>query len=107
MDFLNIYDVKIAMGSGLFVLGMITFLIGIYILVAGTMRRDLNILASQTSKLAQKGLAEEVAGLVGNASTLLNAVNDLVRTSAGIGVFLIFMGMILMGSSLWIIFQLR
>ena len=57
--------------------------------------RDIRSLAVQTTKLAQKGLAENVAGLVGNASSLLEAVNDLIRTTAGIGVFLTVMGAVL------------
>lgn len=106
MNFLNVSEIQLIMACGTFLLGGITFLVGIFILVSGTMRRDLNVLATQTTRLAQKGLAEEVAGLVGNASSLLNAVNELVRTAAGIGVFLIFIGMILVASSLWIIFQI-
>jgi hypothetical protein len=47
-------------------------------------------------------VAEEVAGLVGNASSLLEAVNQLTRTTAGVGVFLATMGLLLMGSACWL-----
>jgi hypothetical protein len=63
-------------------------------------------LAAQTAQLAKKGIAEDVAGLVGNASTLLSATNELVRTSAGIGVFLAVLGFLLMGVATWLVLQI-
>jgi len=56
--------------------------------------------------LAQKGIAEDVAGLVGNASSLLSATNELVRTSAGIGVFLAVLGVVLMAAATWLVLQI-
>jgi hypothetical protein len=70
------------------------------------MRRDVREITGQTSRLAQKGLAEELSGLVGNASTLLAAVNDMVRTAAGIGIFLSLLGLALMALAAWLVFQI-
>ena len=53
-----------------------------------TSSSEVKALATQTARLAQKGIAEEVAGLVGNASTLVDAMDQLVRTTRGIGIFL-------------------
>ena len=92
----SIFEVQLSMAIGLFLIGLITFGIGVYILVARTNSKDVSTIATQTTRLAQKGLAEEISGLVGNASTLLNALNDLVRTSAGIGIFLTVMGLLIM-----------
>jgi hypothetical protein len=103
---LNSPEVQLAMGIGLFVIGVFTFWIGVIILVSRTTGRDVRTIASQTTRLAQKGLAEEIAGLVGNASTLLNALNDMVRTAAGIGIFLTIIGLLLMGSSIWLVVQI-
>jgi len=68
--------------------------------------KDVHTLATQTTRLAQKGLAEQVAGLVGNASALLEAVNKLVRTTAGVGVFLTVLGLLLMISASLLVLQL-
>jgi hypothetical protein len=46
--------------------------------------------------VAQKGLAEEISGLVGNASALMDSLNQLVRTSAGIGIFLVVFGFVML-----------
>jgi len=103
---LNTPDVQLSIGIGLFVIGVVTFWIGVIILVSRTTGRDVKTIASQTTRLAQKGLAEEIAGLVGNASTLLNALNDMVRTAAGIGIFLTIIGLSLMGTSIWLVLQI-
>jgi hypothetical protein len=80
---------------------------GIFVLVARAMGRDMRTLSAQTQKLAQKGLAEEIPGLVGNASTLMQAMHDLVRTAAGIGIFLNFVGAGLMWAAYRLLFQIN
>jgi hypothetical protein len=97
---------QVAMTAGAFLLGMFTFGTGVLILAANTMRRDLKEITAQTTRLAQKGLAEEISGLVGNASTLIGAVNDMVRTAAGIGIFLSLLGLALMALAAWLVFQI-
>jgi hypothetical protein len=99
----NISDFLFLMVIILFCLGVLSLITGIIVLISRTMNKDIRTLATQTSRLAQKGIIDGVSGLVGNASTLLEAINQLVRTSTGIGVFLIFTGLILIGISLFII----
>jgi hypothetical protein len=99
-------SLQIAMSLGAFLLGMLTFASGVFILVANTLRKDLRVITKQTSQLAAKGLAEELSGLVGNASTLIGAVNDMVRTAAGIGIFLAVLGLALMSVATWLVFQI-
>lgn len=108
MDALNldIFDIKLLMVLGLFLLGAITLLVGIILLITRSAGKEVRTLATQTAKLAQKGIAEDVAGLVGNASNLLSATNELVRTSAGIGVFLAVLGVVLMATATWLVLQI-
>jgi hypothetical protein len=108
MDALNveIFDIKLLMVIGLFLLGAITLLVGIILLITRSAGKEVRTLATQTAKLARKGIAEDVAGLVGNASNLLSATNELVRTSAGIGVFLAVLGFLLMGAAIWLVLQI-
>ncbi len=103
---IDVFDITLLMVVGLFVLGVITLLIGILLLITRSAGKEVRTLATQTAQLAKKGIAEDVAGLVGNASTLLSATNELVRTSAGIGVFLALLGFLLMGVATWLVLQI-
>ena len=107
MDTLSPRDLQLAMTVGGFLLGMLTFSTGVFILVSGIMRRDLREITRETAQLAQKGLTEELSGLVGNASTLIHTVNEMARTAAGIGVFLTLLGLALMSISAWLAFQIH
>jgi hypothetical protein len=90
----------------LFAMGAISLALGIFILFKKVMGDEIKTIAAQTAKLAQKGLAEEVAGLVGNASSLLDALNQLVRTATGVGVFLTLIGFILMVVAYYLALQI-
>lgn len=103
---ISIFDLKLLMVIGLFVLGVITLIIGILVLVTRSAGKEVRTLATQTARLAKKGIAEDVAGLVGNASNLLRATNELVRTSAGIGVFLAILGFALIGVATWLVLEI-
>ncbi len=104
---LDITDFVLAMAGCLFIIGILTFIAGVYILVVKVLGSDVSAIARQTAKLGQKGLADDVAGLVGNASALLDSINNLVRTSAGIAIFLIFISIVLMGGAYGLISQLN
>jgi hypothetical protein len=90
----------------LLLLGIGTFIAGIVVLVYRVAGRHLRTLATQTTRLAQKGITEEVAGLVGNAASLLDSVNQLLRTTAGVGVFLSFLGLLMIAAACWLAIQL-
>jgi hypothetical protein len=88
-----------------FVMGFATFLAGILILIFRASGKEVKALAAQTARLTQKGLAEELSGLVGNANSLVESLNQLIRTSAGIGVFLTVLGVLLMAASCWLAYN--
>jgi hypothetical protein len=89
-------EMLITMIIALFISGCISFVLGIIILIVRSGSKEIRSIAKQSAQLAQKGFAEEVAGLVGNASSLLSATNELIKTTAGIGVFLTLLGVALM-----------
>jgi hypothetical protein len=89
-------NLQVFMLAGMFILGGVTFSIGVSILLLDLWGKDLRSIISQTNRLAQKGLTEELSGLVGNASTLLNTVNEMVRTRNGIGLTLMVIGIVMM-----------
>jgi len=90
----------------LFLLGMATFITGVLTLALRASSSDVKTLAAQTARLAQKGMAEEVVGLVGNASELMDAMNQLVRTTRGVGMFLTILGLAIMGFAGWLAVQI-
>lgn len=96
MNSINLHEIQIAMAGGMFLLGIGTFIIGVLILIAGSWWQDLRTLTTQTTRIAQKGITEEISGLVGNASALLNSINEMVHTTTGIGVFLTIIGLLMM-----------
>jgi hypothetical protein len=102
MQTFSISTLEFIMLISTYTLGFVTIVLGIAILVHGAWGRDLRTLASQTTRLAQKGMAEEVSGLVGNASALLTTINDMVRTSTGIGLYLTIVGIILLSIAFYV-----
>ena len=106
MAIFNPLSLMLIIVVALFFLGMATFIGGVIILAFRTSNSDIKSLAAQTTRLAQKGIAEEVAGLVGNASALLEATNQMVRTTTGVGIFLAMLGLLLMGASCWLALQI-
>ena len=96
---MTISDFMFIMSGMLFILGTISISIGLYILSTRVVWGDLKDIAQQTAQIAQKGIAEEISGLVGNASNLIESLNKLVTTAAGIGVALcIFGGVMIVGA---------
>jgi hypothetical protein len=93
--------------TSLFLLGTVTLVTGIVILLTRTMGKDLRAITRQTSQLAQKGLIDDLSGLVGNASALLTATSQMVKTTAGIGILLIFLGLIQIGTAIGLIIYIN
>ncbi len=96
---MTVNDFLLTMAALMMLMGVITFGIGVYIIVAKVVAGDVRSLATQTAKLAQKGITDDVSGLVGNASSLIDSLNGLTKTSAGLGMFLIFVGLALFGAA--------
>ncbi len=88
-------------------LGVLMWLMGVIMLVSRVLGGDIKRIAEQTTRLAQKGIAEEIAGLVGNASTLIESLNQMIRTTAGIGVFLVIAGMLMVAAAFGLALQIQ
>ena len=103
MDPIQLQNLQYIMLLGIFILGLATFSAGVLILLTGAWAKEVRATLEQTTRLAQKGLADEIAGLVGNASSLLASVNDLIKTRNGIGMILIITGGLLMVIPSWFV----
>lgn len=102
---LSVHDFILTLSAGLFVIGILSMGLGVYILASRVLGEDMRVIAHQTARLAQKGIAEDVAGLVGNASSLLESLNRLVQTASGVGIFLFVSGFVLVLSAYFILRQ--
>lgn len=103
LEYVNILFI---MAVILFGLGFFTCLAGVIVLISKTMMgKNMQTLAKQTTLLAQKGITDDVAGLVGNASVLMSSLEQMVKTTTGIGLFLIMIGIGLMGAAYFIFSQ--
>ena len=103
----TVIDMQIVIGSAVFVLGCMCVLLGIFVLVTRGYSRDIRALASHTARLGQKGMAEEITGLVRSATELVGALSGLVKTASGAGMFLITLGMVMIASAYWVVTQIQ
>ncbi len=96
----SLMDILFMMSIIVFLAGFVTFAVGVIILIRRSANRELNTIASQTAQIAQKGITDGLSGLIGNASSLINAMNDLIHTQNGVGSFLIIVGLLMVIASI-------
>lgn len=104
---MTVNDFLLSMACALLVCGVVILGIGVFTLIGKLMGRELRTIAEQTTKLAQKGITDEIAGLVGNARSLIEVLNQMVKTTAGIGIFLVMLGFALLGAAYYLVLQIR
>jgi hypothetical protein len=104
--FTNIDEAFMWMATIVFSIGVAVLLAGIIILIVQASGRNVKSVTESVSKLAQRGITEDVAGLVGNASSLMTSMNDMVRSTSGIGVTLVITGGALIAAAYFIFLQL-
>lgn len=92
-------DFIMTMALVLLAIGVVVLGIGVYTLIKKVLGKELNTIADQTVKIAQKGITDEISGLVGNARALLEVLNEMVKTTTGIGIFLVILGGLLMAGA--------
>ena len=103
---MTINDVLLTMTVCIFFLGIVALGAGVFILISRVLNEDLRVLASETSQLAKKGLSEEITGLVGNASLLIDSMNQLIKTTTGIGLALTLVGTSLVLAAYYLLQQI-
>ena len=90
----------------IFIMGILSFLSGGFVLLRRAAGRQVQALATQTTRLADKGVTDDLAGLVGNASSLLDSLNQILRTTAGIGFAFCLLGLALIAGACWLAIQI-
>ena len=100
---LSVNDFMLTLAVTILVMGVISFIVGIFILAFKVVNDDFNEISSQTAKLVSKGISEDISGLIGNASSLLQSINEMARTKAGVGMFLLLVAFFLLGCAYFLI----
>lgn len=104
---LSLIDLQILIAAVSFLLGCMCFLLGTGVLIRRGYSRELHALATSTARLGQKGVAEEITGLVNSASDLMASLNQMVKTASGVGLLLITIGLLMMTASYWIVIHIE
>lgn len=100
-------EVQIVIAAAVFILGCMCVVLGTFVLITRSYSKEIKSLASHTARLGQKGMADEITGLVNSASELVGALNQLVKTASGAGLFLVTLGMGMIASSYWVVTQIQ
>ena len=99
-----IINLKIAMAGCLFLLGICSCIAGLWTILARRYQQVLKNLSAQSAKISGKAITDVgLAPLVGSMSELVSAINQLVRTSVGVGVFLCLAGVTLCLAAFWML----
>lgn len=104
---LTLNEIQILIAASVFVLGLMCVILGIFVLMTRGYNREVRSLASHTALIGKKGIAQDVTGLVQSASELVAAINQLVKTASGVGVFLIVLGLLMISGSYWVTTQVQ
>ena len=104
---LSIIDMQMVIGATAFILGCMCVVLGILVLVSRGYSKEIRALATQSARLGRKGMADEITGLVNSASELVSALNSLVKTASGAGLFLILVGIGMIAASYWVVEQIQ
>jgi hypothetical protein len=100
---LSVNDFVLTLSIVVLVMGIITFIVAIFILAFKVMSDDFNQISSQTAKLVSKGLTDDISGVIGNASSLLQSITEMARTKAGVGMFLLTVAFVLLACAYFLI----
>jgi hypothetical protein len=102
-----IADIQLIMAVSLFVLGLCSCIAGLWTILSKKYREALSNVSAHSAQLSSKAIGDAaVAPLVDAISGLIRALDQLVRTSVGIGVFLCLVGAALCTVGFWMLERL-
>lgn len=91
----------------LFLFGLLFVCAGFWRLMAFGIAGHARTLAAQSARLGQKAISDDISRVTQAAVQLSDSVNNLLRTSAGVGAFLIFVGFVFLAASYAILFLIK
>jgi TRAP-type uncharacterized transport system fused permease subunit len=98
------YEIQVVMSVSLFVVGVLSSIAGLWIILAKEYHETMKQLASQSVRISGRAITQDtVAPLIDSASRMVEAINQLIRTAAGVGAFLTVVGVMICVVSFWMI----
>jgi predicted phage tail protein len=98
------YEIQVVMSVSLFVIGVLSSLSGLWIILAKEYHQAMKQLSTQSVRISGRAITQDaVAPLIDSASRMVEAINALIRTAAGVGAFLTVVGVLICVVSFWMI----
>jgi TRAP-type uncharacterized transport system fused permease subunit len=98
------YEIQVVMSVSMFVIGVLSSLSGLWIILAKEYQQTMKELSAQSVRISGRAVTQDtVAPLIDSASRMVEAINQLIRTAAGVGAFLTVVGVMICVVSFWMI----
>jgi hypothetical protein len=99
-----IVNLKVVMAACLFVLGIGSCIAGLWAILARRYQQVLKSISTQSARISSKAITDVgVAPIIESMAGLVTSINQLVRTSVGVGVFLCLSGVTLCLAAFWML----
>lgn len=99
-----IRTLQAVMATCVFLLGLGSCVAGLWMILSRQYQKVLKSISAQSAKVSSKALTDSgLAPLIQAMSGLVEAIDKLVRTSIGVGVFLCLAGVVLCLASFWML----
>lgn len=98
---------QVAMSVCLFLLGLCSCIAGLWTILSKEYQQALKSISAQSAKISSKAITDAgVAPLIEACTRLTEAINQLIRTAVGVGVFLCLAGAMLCLMAFWMLSRL-
>jgi len=95
---------QVAMSVCLFLLGLCSCIAGLWTILSKEYQQALKTISVQSTRISSKAITDVgVAPFIEACSRLIEAINQLIRTAVGVGVFLCLAGAILCLVAFWML----
>jgi hypothetical protein len=94
---LEVGIILVLLGSGLLCL-----LAGLLTIISRGFTKEMRTLAGASTELSKRAINHDMTDLAASVSEILSQVNQLMKTAAGTGAFLIVIGVALMAGAYWL-----
>jgi len=97
-------NLQIAMSGCLFLIGLCSCIAGLWTILSRRYQQVLRSISTQSAKVSGKAITDVgLVPLIGALSGLVKAIDQLIRTSVGVGVFLCLAGVMLCLVAFWML----
>ena len=96
--------IQAVMAASVFLVGLGSCMAGLWMILSRQYQKVLKSISAQSAKVSSKAVSDAgLAPLIQAMSGLVTAIDKLVRTSVGVGVFLCLAGVVLCIASFWML----